>query len=222
MNQVKFGPELISRLMDHLCSQLSGCEGVGLSVWPGGELLRATGAAVELDQAQLDSGEGPLVEASRDERQVSGRVRGLDVVAVPGSWGDSGPVVLTVYLSHSPGVEDLKAIEEIEPLVATAAAVIEFCAGEVLRADQMVRMVQHRRYIEQAKGLVMGARPCQPGEAFELLVRASQNANVKLRDVATALVLMIGGTLEDDAAEVAGPPLAAFDVAKRLWDALRV
>lgn len=208
--------------MDHLCSQLDGCEGVGLSVWPDGKLLKALGVAVELDAEQLTSGAGPLVEASRDERQVSGKVGGMDVVAVPGSWGDSGPVVLTVYLSHSPQVADLKAIEEIEPLIATAAAVVEFCAGEVMRADQMVRMVQHRRYIEQAKGLVMGARPSAPGEAFELLVRASQHANVKLRDVATALVLVVGGTLEDSAEEVVEPPAAAFDVARRLWEALRV
>lgn len=208
--------------MDHLCSQLDGCEGVGLSVWPDGKLIRALGVAAELDAEQLTSGAGPLVEASRDERQVSGEVGGKHVIAVPGSWGDSGPVVLTVYLSHPPQVADLKAIEEIEPLIATAAAVVEFCAGEVMRADQMVRMVQHRRYIEQAKGLVMGARPSAPGEAFELLVRASQRANVKLRDVATALVLVVGGTLEDSPEEVTEPPAAAFDVARRLWEALRV
>lgn len=222
MDQAKFGTELISRLMNHLCSQLEGCEGVGLSVWPDGKLLRAIGVAADLDQVQLDGGEGPLVEASRDERQTSGRVGGVDVVAVPGSWGDSGPVVLTVYLGHSPLVADLKAIEEIEPLVATAAAMVEFCAGETVRADEMVRMVQHRRYIEQAKGLVMGARPCAPGEAFELLVRASQHANVKLRDVATALVLFVGGTLEDSAEEVVAPPAAALDTARRLWGAIKV
>src|SRR5690349_5628011 len=202
--------------MDHLCERLPGCRGAGLSVWPDGAVLRAVGVARELDQAQVDGQEGPLVEASRDERQVTGQIGGLDVVAVPGSWGDGGPIVLTVYLSHSPRVEDLKAIEEVEPLVATAAAVVEFCAGEVLRADQMARMVQHRRHIEQAKGLVMGARPCEPGEAFELLVRTSQHANVKLRDVATALVLTVGGTLEDGTDDVASPPAAAHEVARKL------
>ncbi|SER41929.1 ANTAR domain-containing protein [Lentzea xinjiangensis] len=222
MHQVKYGGELLSRLMDHLRSQLPGCEGVGLSVWPDGTPLRAVGVAVDLDQAQLDSGEGPLVDASRDERQTSGRIGGLAVVAVPGSWGDSGPVVLTVYLSHPPGIEDLKAIEEVEPLVATAAAVVEFCAGEVLRADQMVRMVQHRRYIEQAKGLVMAARSCAPGEAFEVLVRASQQTNVKLRDIATALVLTVGKTLEDGAEEIVEPPAAAGEAARGLWDSLHV
>ncbi|MFI6099692.1 ANTAR domain-containing protein [Lentzea sp. NPDC051213] len=222
MDQVKFGAELISRLMDHLCGQLPGCEGVGLSVWPDAVQLRSAGIAAELDQAQLDSGEGPLVEASRDERQVSGRVGDRHVVAVPGSWGDSGPVVLTVYLDHPPQMADLQAIEEIEPLVATAAAVVEFCAGEVMRADEMVRMVQHRRYIEQAKGLLMGARQSAPGDAFELLVRASQHANVKLRDLATALVLVVGGELEDKADDVKFPPKIAYDTARQLWAAVKV
>lgn len=218
---MKFGGELISRLMGHLCERLRGCRGVGLSVWPDGAVLRAIGVARELDQAQVDGQQGPLVEASRDERQVTGQVGGLDVVAVPGSWGDGGPVVLTVYLDHPPRVEDLKAIEEIEPLVATAAAVVEFCAGEVLRADQMVRMVQHRRYIEQAKGLLMGARPCPPGDAFELLVRASQHANVKLRDISMALVLVASGELED-ADDMTMPPQIAFDTARRLWGAVNL
>ncbi|NKE58493.1 ANTAR domain-containing protein [Lentzea sp. PSKA42] len=221
MDQVKFGGELISRLMDHLCERLQGCRGVGLSLWPDGALLRAVGVAKELDQAQLDGREGPLVDASRDERQVTGKIGDLDVVAVPGSWGDGGPVVLTVYLDHPPRGEDLKAIEEIEPLVATAAAVVEFCAGEVLKTDQMVRMVQHRRYIEQAKGLLMGARPCTPGDAFELLVRTSQRANVKLRDVSMALVLVASGELED-ADDMTMPPQVAQDTARRLWAAVKV
>ncbi|MEU0881796.1 ANTAR domain-containing protein [Lentzea sp. NPDC005914] len=221
MDQVKFGGELISRLMEHLCERLQGCRGVGLSVWPDGAVLRAVGVARELDRAQVDGSEGPLVEASRDERQVTGTIGGLHVVAVPGSWGDGGPVVLTVYLDHSPHPDDLKAIEEIEPLVATAAAVVEFCAGEVLRADQMVRMVQHRRYIEQAKGLLMGARPCTPGDAFELLVRASQHANVKLRDVSMALVLVASGEIED-ADDMTMPPPIAYDTARRLWAAVNV
>lgn len=218
---MKFGGELLSRLMAHLCERLDGCRGVGLSVWPDGAVLRAVGVAEELDQAQVDAQEGPLVDASRDERQVTGELADLHVVAVPGSWGDGGPVVLTVYLDHEPQVEDLKAIEEVEPLVATAAAVVEFCAGEVLRADQMVRMVQHRRYIEQAKGLLMAARPSPPGDAFELLVRASQHANAKLRDVAMALVLVACGELED-ADNLAKPPKIAHDTAQRLWEALHV
>jgi len=81
--------------------------------------------------------------------------------------------------------------------------------------------VQHRRYIEQAKGLLMGARPCTPGDAFELLVRASQHANVKLRDVSMALVLVAAGEIED-ADDMTMPPPIAYDTARRLWAAVNV
>jgi AmiR/NasT family two-component response regulator len=42
--------------------------------------------------------------------------------------------------------------------------------------------------IEQAKGIVMAQTGCGPDEAFELLRRASQRTNVRVRDLATDLV----------------------------------
>ena len=45
-----------------------------------------------------------------------------------------------------------------------------------------------RALIEQAKGILMAAQGCNEGQAFELLVRASQRENVKLRDVAARIV----------------------------------
>jgi AmiR/NasT family two-component response regulator len=42
--------------------------------------------------------------------------------------------------------------------------------------------------IEQAKGLLMGSERCTPDEAFDILRRASQRRNVKLRDIAEQLV----------------------------------
>jgi hypothetical protein len=67
----------------------------------------------------------------------------------------------------------------------------------------------------------MAARPGPPGDAFELLVRASQHANAKLRDVAMALVLVACGELED-ADNMTMPPKIAYDTAQRLWEALHV
>lgn len=42
--------------------------------------------------------------------------------------------------------------------------------------------------IEQAKGIIMGQQRCGPEEAFGLLVRASQRANVKLNVLAAQIV----------------------------------
>jgi AmiR/NasT family two-component response regulator len=48
--------------------------------------------------------------------------------------------------------------------------------------------------IEQAKGIIMAQQRCGPEEAFEVLRRASQQANVKLHVLAAQLVEHIAGT----------------------------
>jgi hypothetical protein len=85
--------------------------------------------------------------------------------------------------------------------------------------------------IEQAKGLVMARQGCLPGTAFRVLVRASQQFNVKLRDLAAALVEEACGAPADEpedelalgAREAAAvrPSEAAVLAAKRVWSALR-
>lgn len=45
-----------------------------------------------------------------------------------------------------------------------------------------------RATIEQAKGMLMRAEHCTPEEAFDILRKASQRENVKLRDVALRIV----------------------------------
>src|SRR5215472_6845969 len=45
--------------------------------------------------------------------------------------------------------------------------------------------------IEQAKGILMAQYRCRPEEAFDLLRRASQSANVKVSDLAAQIVEQI-------------------------------
>jgi AmiR/NasT family two-component response regulator len=48
--------------------------------------------------------------------------------------------------------------------------------------------MQYRAVIEQAKGVLMATGGRNADEAFQLLVRASQRENRKLRDIAAELV----------------------------------
>lgn len=59
----------------------------------------------------------------------------------------------------------------------------------------LARIAEHRAVIEQAKGIVMLAGGCGADDAFRLLSRCSQNANLKLHDVAHRLVDAAGGRL---------------------------
>jgi AmiR/NasT family two-component response regulator len=55
-------------------------------------------------------------------------------------------------------------------------------------ATGLAEAMRSRAVIEQAKGILIGDKRVSADEAFALLVRMSQNANVKVRDVAQRLV----------------------------------
>lgn len=50
-----------------------------------------------------------------------------------------------------------------------------------------------RAVIDQALGIIMGQNRCSADEAFEILRTASQNRNLKLRDIASAMVAAVSG-----------------------------
>ncbi|WP_369250625.1 ANTAR domain-containing protein [Streptomyces sp. R41] len=66
-----------------------------------------------------------------------------------------------------------------------------------LRAEieQLGKALASRAVIDQARGMVMALAPCSSERAWDLLVDVSQHCNVKLRDVAAALV----ATTKDEA-----------------------
>ncbi|MFE7895983.1 ANTAR domain-containing protein [Streptomyces sp. NPDC057424] len=59
-----------------------------------------------------------------------------------------------------------------------------------LRAEneQLGRALASREVIDQARGMMMALAPCPSDRAWDLLVDVSQHCNIKLRDVAEALV----------------------------------
>ncbi|HEY1573610.1 MAG TPA: ANTAR domain-containing protein [Pseudonocardiaceae bacterium] len=246
------GSELIGRLLEHLCEQVRGCLGVGLNSGPSvtkGTVMAAVGLAAELDRRQWEAGAGPLLTAANHDDHVvvdnlhtdqrwpdltswlDGEHSEVGMVALPGSWSQGGLIMLTIYLDHAPTVADLRVVEEYEPLIATSAAVVEYCAGEIMRTDQVLDMVQHRRVIEQAKGIVMAHLGCPGPNAFSTLVRISQQANVKLREFSVALVQHVGDApAEEPERELLGdradhllsdPGPEAVAAAKIAWEMLR-
>lgn len=63
---------------------------------------------------------------------------------------------------------------------------------EIEVEQAMARIAEHREAIDQAKGMVMFATGCDADAAFGLLRKYSQNANIKLHDVAHRLVEATG------------------------------
>jgi small nuclear ribonucleoprotein (snRNP)-like protein len=89
--------------------------------------------------------------------------------------------------------------EERRTLTAMGSVTDAALVAEILelRAEtgQLTRALARRAVIDQARGMVMALAPCSGERAWGLLVDVSQHCNVKLRDVAAALV----ATTEDEA-----------------------
>lgn len=85
-----------------------------------------------------------------------------------------------------------RRIEALESRVATNREFIRELQGEGLvardRAENLEAALRSSRIIGAAVGIVMAEHRCTQEEAFEELRKASQDHNVKLRDVAEALV----------------------------------
>jgi hypothetical protein len=132
-------------------------------------------------------------------------------------------VVVAVVLDRAPRPADADSAGAALPALAAAVAVLREWAAETERAEQMVQMVQYRRVIEQAKGLIMAATGTDAAAAFATLARASQHFNVRLRNLAVALVELVGGAPAegpDDPAAVVVPAERDRRAALRMWAAL--
>ena len=82
--------------------------------------------------------------------------------------------------------------ELLAALVAGQAAVCVAAAQAVRASHETVEQLNHalasRDMIGQAKGILMAREGCNSDEAFDMLRRASQRMNQKLRDVAEQIV----------------------------------
>lgn len=163
--------------------------------------------AQRLDRLQLQFSEGPCESAW----QSDGLVVSEDVEIDP-RWSHFGPAaanlgihsvlsaviriegdpygVLSVY-GASVGTFKQSTIALIGVMTETLAAVIQSmneARGLRELVGQLNEAMASRAVIEQAKGILMGRHSCTADEAFEHLARASQDHNVKLREIAADVV----------------------------------
>jgi GAF domain-containing protein len=101
---------------------------------------------------------------------------------------------LSLYAPHARAFTGYD--EQVTRLFATLAAI---ALAEAQRTDQLQTALGNRDLIGQAKGILMERHRITASTAFELLSRASQQLNLKLRAVARHLV---------ETGELPGPPHA--------------
>jgi GAF domain-containing protein len=162
--------------------------------------------ALLLDKTQYEQGDGPCLAAIRH--------RGMEHVSTASDdrWpafiaaaSDHGVLAtLSVPLGNDEAVMGaLNLYSETEAQFDAAARSVACAFADQLGvavakatlymesyelARQLQQAMESRAVIEQAKGILMAAQRCSPDAAFNILVRASQNQNRKLRAIASEIV----------------------------------
>jgi GAF domain-containing protein len=85
---------------------------------------------------------------------------------------------------------------QLELFAANAAGAVSVAvklADQIQMSDDLHGALASRAVIDQATGIIMAQQRCSAAAAFDVLRRASQNRNIKLRELAAELVRNVGG-----------------------------
>jgi len=164
-------------------------------------------AAPEIDSAQYETGVGPCLDAFRHQEAYvvhdttkddrwppfteAAAAHGIrSTMSIPLVANHEGVGALNFYARTTNAFSDSDV--ELAHQFGVQAAVVLANAQAYWDAHQLSQnlatAMQSRAVIEQAKGILMGMQRCTADEAFQILVRASQRENRKLRDIAEELV----------------------------------
>ena len=86
---------------------------------------------------------------------------------------------------------DLSDAEDDAAVIWLALAVSQ--AEQADLAAQLRATLAARAVIDQALGIIMAEQRCSAAQAFDVLRRASQNRNIKVRDIAARIVTGVTG-----------------------------
>ncbi|MHB8293417.1 MAG: GAF and ANTAR domain-containing protein [Acidimicrobiales bacterium] len=162
----------------------------------------------EIDKAQYATGNGPCLDAWRYGRVVriddmnlasnypefarTARDHNvLSTLSLPLRAGSASMGALNLY-ARAPSAFSAEDQAVAEDLAAAAAAVLANASAywnAFELGENLAEAMRSRAVIEQAKGILMARSPELDADgAFDLLRRASQRENIKLRDVARRIV----------------------------------
>ncbi len=171
--------------------------------------------AILLDGIEQSNGDGPaqlalesstpvlLADVGTDQRwpkyckdlSLSG-VR--SVLGVPLSLGEDASAALN-FFAGAIGLFTEEAIQEASVFADIAAQALRLSlriAAADLLAEDLKAAMARRTAIDLASGMIMAQNKCTQEEAFDFLLKASQNRNQKLHDVALAMVSGHSGKTE--------------------------
>jgi len=163
----------------------------------------------EIDASQYDEGVGPCLDAWRQKRVV--RVPDmreaveqypkfartalgygvLSTLSLPVVVGSEGVGAFNMYATaaHAFSPEEEAVATELTTTAAVVMANSQAYWQALELAEGLKAAMKSRAVIEQAKGMLMAQdEHLSPDDAFEMLKKASQCENVKLREIAQRMV----------------------------------
>jgi GAF domain-containing protein len=180
---------------------------------PRRNMVVASGSAEaqQMEETQTGFGDGPCLEAQRTgnvirvpdvryERRWAPymeevRKNGpLSVLAVPLKINTSATAAMNFY-SYEAGDftdESLEIALEYAKTASTTVAIALRIAEHSETAEDRKRAMESRTTIDIAVGIIMGQNRCSQDEAVQILKKASNHRNIKLRDLAEQIIGRVG------------------------------
>jgi GAF domain-containing protein len=200
--------ETLAKVVELAVTTVEGCDLAGLLLEKGlaTSPIYTDPILEDLDAFQHESGDGPGFDAITqriifyaddlvDDPRWPGFVprasaAGIrSVLALPLTTnGQPGALILYGRYPAAFGVVDRAKAVILASLAGVAVSAARSRESEERRVDNLTAALATRELIGQAQGILMERERIASGQAFDILRRASQHLNRKLRDVAQDLV----------------------------------
>jgi hypothetical protein len=188
---------------------VGGCDYAGILVMEGDVVMTPYGTdplVMELEAMQRDVGEGPCLDAMSQSatyyaEELAGDPRWPRFGPEAEAKGVHSVLALPLLFNGAPGALNLYGrepqafgvIDRGRGLLLAAMAELAFSSAkthedEERRTANLHTALATREMIGQAQGILMERERISPDQAFDILRRASQHLNIKLRDIAQNLV----------------------------------
>jgi GAF domain-containing protein len=200
--------EMYQAICDAAVRLVDGCQHASIMLAQQGDAMTTAAASDEtarhIDALEREVGEGPCVDAINEEAaqldadlsQVSTwprlRERVIDETPVRGMAGfrlivDQRKVGALNLFSDRPNGLDDASVDQAAVLAAFASVVL-IAAANKQQARSLREGLASNREIGKAIGLMMAFHKVGDDEAFEILRKASQDMNLKIREIAGQIV----------------------------------
>lgn len=172
-----------------------------------GTVASSSHEAQNLDELQYRFNDGPCIRAARTQALVHApdlrsEIRwpeysqilltsGIQsVLAVPFRLEQGNYAALNLYATEPHGftVHKMYLAQGYADRASQAFAIALRLAQHQSTADDAVEAMKSRTTIDLAVGMIMGQNNCSQDEAVKILKSASSSRNIKLRDIAAAMV----------------------------------